>query len=82
MTDWIGEILQRQGQKVTLRLAGGDAVAHAFLQPVTERNERGPAQMHELGGLDERLWLYLGKHAVREGDSILFEGQTFRVRSS
>lgn len=82
MTDWIREILQRQGQKVTLRLADGEAETRAFLQPVTERTERMPAQMHELGGLDGRLWLYLGKSAVREDDCILFEGETFRVRSS
>lgn len=82
MTDWIREILRRHGQMVTIRMKDGDMVTRAFLQPVTERQEREPDGMSELGALDGRLWLYLGKNVVNPTDRILWNGMEFQVRSS
>lgn len=82
MTDWIREILNRHGQMVTIRMKDGDAATRAFIQPVTERQEREPDGMSELGMLDGRLWLYLGRNAVNPKDRILWNGMEFRVRSS
>ena len=36
----------------------------------------------ELGGIDGRLWLYLGKSAVAKNDRICWQDKEFRVRSS
>lgn len=80
--DWIREILRCHGQQVTIRLPTGDAVTQAFLQPVTERGEQVPEVQSELGGIDGRLWLYLGKSAVKEKDCICWQDKEFRVRSS
>lgn len=82
MTDWIQEILTRHGQMVTIRMADGDAATRAFIQPVTERREQMPDEMMELGAIDARLWLYLGRSAVETTDRILWNGMEFRVRSS
>jgi len=82
MNDWIREILNRHGQTVTLKSGGTEAAAKAFLQPVTGRNEQVPEEMCGIGSLDGRLWLYLGQEAVQPGDNILWDNQTFRVRSS
>lgn len=80
--DWIREILARYGQMITLRLSDGDASTRAFLQPMTERKEQVPDIMTEIGIIDQRLWLYLGKTVVTPGDQILWNDMTFRVRSS
>jgi len=76
------EILSRHGQLVVLRLADGDASTRAFLQPIVTRNEHVPETVTELGSLDDRLWLYLGKSAVQPGDRILWNDTEFCVRSS
>lgn len=80
--DWIREILRGHGQQVTIRLSDGSAVTQAFLQPVTQREEQVPEVQTELGGIDGRLWLYLGKSAVAENDHIYWQDKEFRVRSS
>ena len=80
--DWIREILRGHGQQVTIRLSDGSAVTQAFLQPVTERDEQVPEVQTELGGIDGRLWLYLGKSAVAKNDRICWQDKEFRVRSS
>ena len=80
--DWIREILRGHGQQVTIRMVDGSAVTQAFLQPVTERNERVSEVQSELGSIDGRLWLYLGKSAVKENDCICWQDKEFRVRSS
>ena len=81
MTAWVREILERYGQTVTLETAEGETEARAFLQPVQERQEQLPTAATELGWVDGRLWLYLGKAAVRAGDTVLWNGRRFRVRS-
>lgn len=80
MTRWVERILSRFGQEVTLERAGETETVRAFLQPVRERGEGGP-EPSPIGGLDGRLWLYLGKAPVDTGDLVTWEGRRFRVRS-
>ena len=82
MTDWMEEVLARYGQSVTLEGAAGGETVRAFLQPVTERSEEVPDTVTPIGWVDGRLWLYLGRTAVEEGDILLWNGGRFRVRSS
>ena len=82
MTDWICEILSRHGQLVTIRMNDGSATTRAFIQPVTERREREEGTMTELGALDGRVWLYLGRSAVNQTNRIFWNGMEFRVLSS
>ena len=82
MTDWFREILSRYGQEVTVRTADGEVPARAFLQPVTAKEEQVPDAVTGIGWIDGRLWLYLGKMPVGLLDRVLWNGTTFRVRSS
>ena len=82
MTDWIREILERCGQTVSVRMTDGEVPARAFLQPVTEKNERVPDAVTGIGWIDGRLWLYLGQAPVGPSDRVVWNGMTFRVRSS
>lgn len=78
----IQKIMARHGQSVTIRKEDGDAVTRAFIQPVTERKEQEHGEMTEIGSVDGRLWLYLGRSAVNRTDRVLWNGMEFRVRSS
>jgi len=78
----VREILRRFGQRVTLCQAAGESSCRAFLQPVEKIAEQAVTDMTPLGGLDRRLWLYLGEAAVEAEDRILWNGRLFRVRSS
>ena len=78
MTRWVDEILRRYGQELILE--GKEETVRAFLQPLTERREEGP-EPSPIGGLDGRLWRYLGKAAVRAGDRVCWNGRRFRARS-
>lgn len=80
MTRRVEEILARYGQAVSVEHAGQAETVRAFLQPVTERDETAP-EMAEIGWLDGRLWLYLGRKAVEAGDFVSWNGRRFRVRS-
>ena len=71
MMDWIREILERYGQTVTVQMTDGQVPTRAFLQPVTG-----------LGWSAGRWWLYLGQPPVGPADRVLWNGMTFRVRSS
>jgi len=82
MKNCIREIMERCGQTVTIRNGETTQTAQAFLQPVTKQGEQMPDSMCGIGALDGRLWLYLGQAEVRPGDNILWNGQTFRVRSN
>ena len=82
MTNWIREMLSRHGQRVIIRAKDRDTETRAFIQPVTERQEREPDGMTELGMLDGRLWLYLGRNAVGPADRIFWNEMEFKVRSS
>ncbi len=80
MTRWVDRILRRYGQEATVERDGAAEAVRAFLQPVRERDENVP-ETTAVGWLDGRLWLYLGKAAVRAGDTVLWNGRRFRVRS-
>lgn len=82
MTAWVEEILGRYGQAVTLETAEGETETRAFLQPVQERRETVPAAVTEIGWVDGRLWLYLGRTKVDPGDTVRWNGMAFQVRSS
>ena len=79
---WMREILERYDQRVTVETAAGTETVRAFLQPWTRREETDPEAWTGLGAVDGRLWRYLGQAAVETGDRIIWEGHTFRVRSS
>lgn len=80
MTRWVDRILRRYGQEATVERDGATEAVRAFLQAVRERDESVP-ETTAVGWLDGRLWLYLGKAAVRAGDTVLWNGRRFRVRS-
>ena len=80
MTRWVERILNRYGQEVALEREEGTETVRAFLQPITERDEAGP-ETSAIGRLDGRLWLYLGRAAAEDGDTVLWRGRRFRVRS-
>lgn len=80
MTGWAERILARYGQEVTVEREGRTETVRAFLQPVRERREIG-SEPSAAGRLDGRLWLYLGRTALEEGDLAAWEGRRFRVRS-
>lgn len=87
MTHWVDEILRQFGQDVTLRRWDRETneenvePVRAFLQPLKDRDELEPEWKCEIGWLDGRLWLYLGKAKVRAGDCLEWMGMRFRVRS-
>ena len=78
---WMRLILNHWGQAMTLRTAEGEKPCKAFLQPVTKQGECVPTGVTALGWEDERQWLYLGFDKVSRGDTILWDGQAFRVTS-
>ena len=82
MTDWIRETLERYGQAVTVQMTDEQMLTRAFLQPLTEKGERVPDAVTGIGWIDGRLCLYLGETPVGPSDRVLWNGMTFRVRSS
>lgn len=82
MTGTMRAVMDRHGQRMTLRRKDGETETRAFLQPVTERKERETGDVSPLGRLDERRWLYLGRCAVDAGDRVLWNGMEFQVCSS
>lgn len=82
MTDWINLLLERYGQVVVICTSDGEEPVRAFLQPAKEKREKVPDCITELGHIDERLWMYLGKRQVQPEDRIMYNGDVFRVRSS
>lgn len=82
MRNWVQEILDRYGQTAALETAEGTRDIRAFLQPLHEREEQLPTAATELGWVDGRLWLYLGRDLVSPGDTVLWNGTALHVRSS
>ena len=80
MTHWVDEVLRRYGQEAAVEREEGLELVRAFLQPVAEREEHIP-EAEAIGWLDGRRWLYLGKAAVEAGDTLVWNGQRFHVRS-
>ena len=73
MTDWVRQVLERYGQDVTVDTADGERTVRAFLQPMTERDERARSDVTSIGWVDGRLWLYLGQTALEEGEALAWE---------
>ena len=82
MDHWFEEVLDRYGQAVTVRRGDETVEARAFFQPVTQQQEAAPFTVTALGTVDDRLWLYLGTQAEECGDTVIWNGKDFRVRSS
>ena len=80
MTRWVEALLSRYGQEIAVARERGTETVRAFLQPIRERDESVP-ETTAAGWLDGRLWLYLGRTAVEAGDTVLWRGRRFRVRS-
>ncbi|MBR3641664.1 MAG: hypothetical protein IKN53_06520 [Oscillibacter sp.] len=74
-------ILRRYGQRVTLLRQGEETEARAFLQPLRERGEQEAALHTPIGRRDVRLWRYLGTEELRAGESVLWNGARYRVRT-
>ena len=81
MTDWVRQVLDRYGQEITLCRGETETAIRAFLQPMTERDERARSEVTSIGWVDGRLWLYLGQTALEEGEALAWEATRFRVRS-
>ena len=81
MTDWVWQAMARYGQKVTVQAGDTTVSVRAFLQPVTERDEKVRETVAPIGWVDGRLWLYLGQTALEEGEALAWEATRFRVRS-
>lgn len=77
-----GEILEHYGQTVTLRSRDGEKSVRAFIQPAAARDETVPGEQTPIGWIDERLWRYTGLEEVQPGDTVIWRGRGFRVRSS
>ena len=82
MTGVMGEILEHYGQTVTLRSRDGEKSVRAFIQPAAARDEIVPGEQTPIGWIDERLWRYTGLEEVQPGDTVIWRGRSFRVRSS
>ncbi len=82
MTGVMGEILEHYGQTVTLRSRDGEKSVRAFIQPAVARDETVPGEQTPIGWIDERLWRYTGLEEVQPGDTVIWRGRSFRVRSS
>lgn len=80
MTRWVEALLSRYGQEIAVERERGTETVRAFLQPIRERDESVP-ETTAAGWLDGRLWLYLGRTVVEAGDTVLWRGRRFRVRS-
>ena len=81
MTDWVWQAMARYGQKVTVQAGDTTVSVRAFLQPVTERDEKVRETVTPIGWVDGRLWLYLGRRELAAGDLLRWRGMTLRVRS-
>ena len=82
MTGVMGEILEHYGQTVTLRSRDGEKSVRAFIQPAAARDETVPGEQTSIGWIDERLWRYTGLEEGQPGDTVIWRGRSFRVRSS
>lgn len=81
MNDWMREILRRYGQEVSLVRDGASVNVRAFLQPLPESRESLPGTPSGIGWVDRRLWCYLGLCQLFPGETLLWNGLRFRVRS-
>ncbi len=76
-----GRILARYGQAVLVERNGRQETAQAFIQPLFRREEDVPETVTGIGWTDGRVWRYLGRTEAAEGDTVVWQGRRFRVRS-
>lgn len=82
MTNWVKAGVERFGQTVLICSEEGEERAvKAFLQPIIQRDESLPGDFTSAGWVDSRLWRYIGREELREGERLLWQGLIFRVRS-
>lgn len=82
MTDWVRDVMERYGQMLQIETAEMTGQVRAFLQPLTENGERAPSAVTGLGWLDTRLWLYMGRQKLADGDGVVWGEVRLRVRSA
>ena len=66
MTAWVCGILRRYGQAAVLETPEGETAVQAT----------------EIGWVDQRLWIYLGREKIGPGDTVRWKDLAFQVRSS
>ena len=82
MTAWVCGILRRYGQAAVLETPEGETAVQAFLQPAREPRGRALGAATEIGWVDQRLWIYLGREKIGPGDTVRWKDLAFQVRSS
>jgi len=82
MTECFETILARYGQEVTVMTDTNNLTVRAFLQPVTEQKKTLPFTVTSLGTVDDRLWIYLGRTALKFGDAVNCGASAYTVRNS
>ena len=82
MTETVKGAFERYGARCEIERKGERIAVRAFLQPVTRETWDEPMGMGPLGAVDERIWRYIGEGSVAlfEGDTLIFEGERYRVR--
>ena len=80
--DWVRGVMERYGQTLQIETAETTGQVRAFLQPLTDNSERSPSAVTGLGWLDTRLWLYLGRQKLADGDGVVWGETRLRVRSA
>lgn len=75
--DWVKSVMERYGQTLRIETADATEDVQAFLQPLTENSERVPSAVTSLGWLDTRLWLYLGREKLTDGDAVAWGESDF-----
>lgn len=71
-------LMERYGHQSTLN--GQDT--QVLLQPVPNNSKAAPYAVTSLGTVDDRLWLCYSVEETCPGDSIVWNGKTFIVRTS
>ena len=77
MTAWVCGILRRYGQAAVLETPEGETAVQA-----REPRERALGAATEIGWVDQRLWIYLGREKIGPGDTVRWKDLAFQVRSS
>lgn len=82
MRERLQAIWKRYGQTVSVETKEEVVPVRAFLQPSVSRDEEEPSSRTEIGWRDGRRWLYLGERVLHPGETVVWKGLRFRVRSS
>ena len=81
-SDWVRGVMERYGQTLQIETSDMTGEVRAFLQPLAENGKRSPSAVTGLGWLDNRLWLYLGREKMADGDVVVWGEKRLRVRSA